>query len=170
MDPALPPDLPREWLIFFSGGLRASWWDCFTEPGWRHVCAAAYYPSAGHWVFYDVSRRGTDIVLLAGEDANYRLGCLVAVSSAILRMRSRKDRTASPAVFYCTSAITALLGVRCRPVTPRGLYRQLLRMGAEPVEVPIERDCQPLQDAEAAGRGSEGGGDAQRGGAALRAR
>jgi hypothetical protein len=154
-------DIDREWLIFFGDGPRAAWWDCLTKPGFRHVCAASYYASIGAWVFYDVSRKGTDIRVIPEEKAGPFFAAWVHVSAAILRMRSRKDRTAVPSFFYCVGAMKALLGIRSSALLPEGLFHDLLRKGAEIVEIPDRvSHHQPVQPLEPSAGGPAVGGHA----------
>jgi hypothetical protein len=142
--PARP--IPRLWLVFFSecGG---AWWTRALRPGWRHVCAAAWFDDQERWVVFDPSRYG--IVVQVFRPEQFDLDGLLRSSTAVLRVGARFDRLNMPPWFFCVGAVKALLGIRSRALVPLGLYRDLLARGAEIVEVP-ESDGRAIQAATAA--------------------
>lgn len=156
----------RAWLVFFGEGARVSWWDVFTAPGFRHVSAAGYDVEASVWVFVDPARSRMAVDVVADEaEADRRLGAIALAARHCLRMAPREERRLSPAMFGCVGAMKALLGVRCRALSPRGLYRHLADIGAEPVEVP-RVDVQSAEGAAPpAGRSIDRGDEAAAAGA-----
>jgi hypothetical protein len=128
-----PPPL---WMIFFWDGPRLGWWDVFTRPGFRHVGAAAWFPSQERWVFYDVSREGTEISVLREEESEEKFCAWVGAASHILRMPGPAGKVSVPSCFYCVGAMKSLLGIKGRALVPQQLHAHLLRIGAEVVEMP----------------------------------
>lgn len=126
----------RLWLVFFGEAKGMAWWAYLCRPGFRHVRAAAWYDREQRWVFFDPARRGTGIALYTAEEFGPRFTELLENSTAVLRVASRFDRTITPPVWHCVGSIKALLGVRSCALSPFGLFRHLLRTGAETVEVP----------------------------------
>lgn len=131
--------LPRLWLVFFSDAHEGSWWRAFLRRGFGHVSAAAWYADAQRWVWFNPTWRGLVIEAAEAEAFGPRFEQLVSSASAILRVRSRYERTGLPAAFWCVGAVKALLGISSRALSPYGLYRHLLARGAEIVEAPARR-------------------------------
>jgi len=156
--PAEPP--PRMWLVFFGEADGAWWWTRFLRPGFRHVCAAAWYPGQDRWVYFNPAGRGTVIEVASDTEFGPRFEHLVRTSAAILRVRGAQNRNGHPAAFFCVGAIKALLGVRSCALGPFGLYRHLLVRGAEIVARP-EDDLgfSVSRPPAAAGRTDRGPGD-----------
>jgi hypothetical protein len=98
------------------------------------VTAAAYYVSEERWVFYDPAFCGTRIEIFTHDEFAPVLGSMME-RATVLRVASRFDRNSTPAAWHCVGAIKALLGLRSCALSPSGLFRDLLRHGAEPVEV-----------------------------------
>lgn len=120
----------REWLVFFADGERFAWWDIWTRPGFRHVLAAGYDAEAERWVIFDPRATGTTILLVGQDEAGAKLADLIEASAGrVLRFAPRARRMFQPVAGGCVGAVAALLGVR-GALSPSGLHRQLLRMGA----------------------------------------
>jgi hypothetical protein len=126
----------RLWLVFFDDGTGRPWWSWFLRPGFRHVCAAAWYADERRWVYFNPSRRGLVIEILDEEEFGPRFELLLSSCTAALRFASRFERQHAPALWHCVGAIKALLGVRSCALAPHGLYRDLVAKGAEIIEVP----------------------------------
>ena len=124
------------WLVFF-GPAPPGWWSWCLDARFQHVAAAGYDYDTDTWAFVDPGRAGTMIELARGPAADHRLGAMAhAAAPHVLRVRARACRRIAPPMLSCTAAIKALLGLRSRALVPAGLYRDLLRQGAEIVEVP----------------------------------
>lgn len=136
--PSVNPDLPidRLWLVFFTEAEGAPWWSRFLAPGFRHVVAAAWFDDQQRWVLIDPTRRGTVVLIYRQDQFGGRFQQLMESSSVVLRVSSTLSRSATPFGWWCTGAIKALLGIRCRALSPRGLCRHLLRNGAVRLPVP----------------------------------
>lgn len=155
--------ISRMWLVFFGEGTEPAWWARFFAPGYRHVRAAAYFGEAGRWVLFDPTRRGTVVEVLTESEFEPWLARWLGSSVLVLRVTSRFDRGSTPATWHCVGAIKALLGVRSRALSPRGLAAYLLAHGAE-VVAPVEPALvQPVQHAEPASGGPISGRAAQAG-------
>lgn len=148
--PKANPDLPidRLWLVFFGDAEGEPWWSWFLAPGYRHVAACAWFAEQERWVYFNPTRRGTVILLYRADEFGGRFQQLVNSSSCVLRVRSTMARSTTPFGWWCTGAVKALLGVRCRALSVRGLRDHLLRHGAEVVHMPgsePEHHGEPVQ-------------------------
>jgi hypothetical protein len=128
--------IDRLWLVFFSEAKDDPWWSRLLAPGYRHVAACAWFDDQQRWVYYNPTRRGTVILLYREEEFGGRFTQLMNDSSCCLRVRGGLARSATPFGWWCTGAIKALLGVRSRALSVKGLHDHLLRHGAEVVEMP----------------------------------
>lgn len=126
----------RLWLVFF-GEAEGAWWTRLLKPGFRHVCAAAWYADRRHWVYFDPAMPGTSIRLLTEDEWNGPFATLLA-STRIVRFKGRYDRRRPPARWWCVGAIKSLLGIESRAFTPYQLYRDLLRQGGEEASLCVE--------------------------------
>lgn len=123
---------PDEWFLCFLGTERHHWFDRFTKKGFRHVCAFAYLPLTGCWVFYDVNIFRTVISVSGGEDADRRIGGLARLGKILRVKPGAGGRWWSRLGFWCVPAMKHLIGSRSSALTPYGLYRDLLEQGSEP--------------------------------------
>lgn len=123
----------RLWLVFFTEPTGAAWWARVLRPGFRHCYALSWYADQERWVEFNPSRTGTVIRLWREEEIAPRLARLLDEASVVLRVASRSNRLNAPLFAFCTAEVKALLGVRSWAWTPFGLYRVLLRRGAEVV-------------------------------------
>lgn len=110
----------RLWLVFFS-------------KNFGHVSAASFYADQNRWVYVDAVRTALVVEVAEPDEFGGRLQQLINDSEAILRFPAAADRKRAPFSFFCVGAVKSLLGIRCCALWPRGLYRHLLRMGAERV-------------------------------------
>jgi hypothetical protein len=134
--------LPRQWLVFFRDGDAVHWWARPLRPGFRHVCAAAWYESAQRWVFFNPVGKGLQVEIETDEVFGHRFAELLEGSTVVLRTHSRFGRRAMPAAAFCVGSVKALLGFRGRALFPAGLYRDLVADGAEIVwRRPHEAAC-----------------------------
>lgn len=125
----------RMWLIFFGNSVP-TFWSRMLRPGFRHVCAAAYFDDQERWVYVDACRAGTVVEVLRPDEFGPRFQQLLCDSHAVLRIGAQFGRTRAPVSFFCVGGIKGLLGVRCWAATPYGLFQALLALGAEKVEPP----------------------------------
>lgn len=126
--------LRRRWLIFFSEGDAPAWWKCWFARGFRHVCAMAWFADQERWVYFNPGWRSTGIVVGRAAELDALHADLMARATAVLAFPSSEGRSFAPPTFFCVGAIKALLGLRSRALCPFGLYRDLLRRGAEVVD------------------------------------
>lgn len=124
---------PRLWLIFFGDTQRRAWWANVLRPGFRHIVAVSWYAAEERWVYFDPALTGTSIRIFTAEQGPAMIDALLAQSSAVLRVATRRDRGNAPLFAFCVGQIKALLGLRSWAFTPHGLYRDLRARGAEPV-------------------------------------
>lgn len=133
-DPNLVID--RQWLVFFGEADGSPWWARLQPHGYRHVAACAWFADQERWIYFNPTRRGTVILIYRDEEFGGRFQQLLDSSSLVLRVIARQSRRSTPFGWWCTGAIKALLGVRCRALGPKGLRDHLLRHGAEVVSMP----------------------------------
>lgn len=136
--PRQDPDviIDRQWLVFFGEAEGAPWWSRLCAPGYRHVAACAWFDAQQRWVYFNPTARGTVILLYREEEFGGRFTQLMNSSSCVLRVRSTLSRSSTPFGWWCTGAVKALLGIRCRALRPIALRDHLLRHGAEVVQMP----------------------------------
>jgi hypothetical protein len=156
--PRRNPDavIDRLWLVFFGEGEGGSWWEWVTAPGYRHITACAWFAEQERWVYFNPTRRGTVILLYRDNEFGARFEHLLTTSSCVLRVRATQTRTSTPFGWWCTGAIKALLGTRCRALSPRALRDHLLRHGAEQVGTARSNDGEPVRTRPAAAAGAAG--------------
>lgn len=137
----LPPARIREWVVFFCDGGRYSWWDVFTRKGMRHIVIAGCDAGRRLWVVIDPGRQAMQFEIFGWGDPaiDRRLGELLRASDyTYLRVKAGDERQRMPAMFGCVGAAKALLGLNSRALRPSGLFRDLVRHGAEIVRVEPE--------------------------------
>lgn len=136
------PPTSRLWLLCFYDGETPTWWQKILKPGFRHVCACCYFADIGMWVYYNPTRRGTEIQVARPDDFAGRWAQLARDCAAILRFPSQADRNATPLSWWCVGAMKALLGIRSGALSPYQLYRDLRAHGAEEVDLEHFRHSQ----------------------------
>lgn len=159
---AVKPEVRRRlWLLFFSSADPSRWYARFLRKGFGHVQAAAWYDDVERWVHVNATHVGLVVDVHLPEAFDGRLAQLLRDSHVILRVPGAADRRVPQASWYCVGAVKALLGINSSALFPHGLYRHLLRNGAEVVEIP-DGNFQTVATGAAEGR-SGGYGDAQSG-------
>lgn len=123
-------------MVFFGQAEKPGAMTWFLRDGFRHVAAAAWFDKTRRWVFFDPARNGTQIVVLDNATGLVKLERWMACSSAILAVVSNPVRNRPPPFAYCVGHVKALLGLRSRALSPRGLFQHLVRHGAEILRAP----------------------------------
>lgn len=139
----------RRWIVCFGDSVP-TFWSRMLRPGFRHCCAASYFADQKRWVYVDPCRSGTVVEVLRPDEFAGRFQHLMANSSHVLSIAARRERKRTAAVWYCVGALKGLLGLKSGALSPWGLYRDLIRAGAEKVEKP---DVRIVGSAECAPRG-----------------
>lgn len=118
-----------DWLVIFHTDCL-HWWFRMIPGRYKHVSAFGWSAGLRAWLFYDVSWRGTKMVLLPeGKTADDRIADW-SRSASVLRFQARDYQPFVPKLLTCVSAMTHLLGVRGAVQTPVGLWKLLLSEGA----------------------------------------
>lgn len=127
---------PSRWLIIFNREAAGRWQSLVAMGRYKHVRAMGYVPGVRHWLCYDVTFRGTQIVVVRdGSDEFRAMFDDWTADADILWMDARPaGRARFPPVFLCTTSIKHLLGLRCSALRPDALYRHCLANGAEPLD------------------------------------
>ncbi|MFP4004582.1 MAG: hypothetical protein ACLFV8_12460 [Alphaproteobacteria bacterium] len=132
----LPINIYRWHVAFWHWQRRRHWLHRFARGRYKHVSALGYSARCGCWVLYEPGTDGTRIRLvqhdksfLATLEAHRRFADLLALT---VNPAQRYDHMPWRPGQYCVPAIIRLLGVKSGAVTPTGLYRDLVRMGATP--------------------------------------
>lgn len=128
---------PETWVLVFNRE-ASTWWASWLALGrYKHVRAYAYVPFLHVWVFYDVHLGGTDIFLAAdGAPAHSVMAHWNENADLVSFKRMSIDIQPSPIFGFCVPAIKRLVGLKCVAMRPDALYRQCLRHGGIPFEVP----------------------------------
>ena len=119
------------WYIGFTARPRKHWFDVFTSKNFRHVLALSYDPACEVWLYYDVGLNGTYIDSF--PKGSPVIAALIAEVPRWLKTNVRQ--TLYPRGlwrFYCVPAIKSLVGLKSCALTPKGLYRDLVKAGAIP--------------------------------------
>lgn len=126
------------WYIGFLGDhpdRPKAWHDIFTCPDFRHCMVLGYDPYLRIWVMYDPLTTGTRIEVFDIDDKS--LNIIIAFITEHGRwLKTDPGSAVFPAGqwrLYCVPAIKHLLGIKSSALTPKGLYRDLLKAGAQPV-------------------------------------
>jgi hypothetical protein len=133
---ALPINIYRWHVAFWHWQPRRTWLQRFAWGKYLHVSALGYSARCNVWVIYEPNTDGTrlrlvknDASFLAMRDQTKRLADVLALT---VNPQARYDHVPWRPGHYCVPAIIRLLGVRSGAVTPSGLYRHLVSMGAKP--------------------------------------
>lgn len=126
-----------QWYVGFIGdhqGRPARWFDIFTDKNFRHVLAIGYDPMLKVWVYYDPNIYSTHVQVYDPDDENLNsLIYFVKTNGAWLRVKPRnKACLFGRWRHYCVPAVKHLVGSASSALTPKGLYRDLVREGAKP--------------------------------------
>ncbi len=131
----IPPAIePPTWYVVFGQDSRAFWLDKILHPGFRHVMVFGWVPGRNLWLVYDVSLGRTTVGVVGKAEIEQWIGW-ARTRGHVLAWRNKRVRREVRwrAGFWCVPAIKHLLGLRCVALTPRQLYRWMLRNGAERV-------------------------------------
>jgi hypothetical protein len=160
LEPIRPPiQLRRSWLIFFSEG-EPGFWRFFTRRGFRHVDAAAYFADQDRWVFIIPERKRLVVEVKRPDEAGHRLAHMRNNATAAVRFNGQEARRFAPIGVGCVGIVKGMLGIKSRALVPFQLYADLLRQGAEVIDVPIFHAGTPT--------GRPGSSETARGGGATR--
>lgn len=124
-----------EWFVGFGEfEPPKSWYHVFTEPGWRH-CFCFGRSSQGLWIVYDPLSAHARMAVLPNDEAimDY-VHVWRSIGTRFLRFESQRVHLfARLRPIYCVTCVKHVLGIRGFALTPRQLYRLLIRRGAVPV-------------------------------------
>lgn len=126
------------WYIGFVGdfeGRPKRWHDFFTHKQFRHVFAMGFEPRLNCYVVYEPHTFGTTIEVIPADDQTIsQLIFTISQCGHWLKVK------AQPGQFFfgqpwlsCVTAIKHLVGLRSCALRPKGLYRDLVRAGAQKV-------------------------------------
>ena len=123
---------PDYWYVAFVKRNRTHWIDWLLPAGFRHVFAMGYVIETGYWLVYDVRLDATNIDVLEGQALDQLLAwCwqegIVLRADCVPRSPQKHLRFG----FWCVPAIKHLLGLKSCALTPRALYRHLVKIGCE---------------------------------------
>ena len=127
----LPTDgagAPQRWLIVFR---RSGWW--FVPGRYKHARAFAFVPECDTYIFYDVGWGTTQIFLARGRGARAAMLQWTRDADVLAFAPRQVGARKLQFAFCCTTALRHLLGLPGGTLRPDGLYRDLLRHGAEVV-------------------------------------
>lgn len=115
-----------------------SWYHVFTQPGWRHCFCFGCTPD-GIWIVYDPLSARAQIGATDGETMERFVRAWKAQGTKFLRFAGNRTHLfARLRPIYCVTCVKHVLGIRGFALTPRQLYRLLVRQGAEPAFEGVE--------------------------------
>ena len=125
------------WYIGFTGdyeGRPRAWHDIFTDKEFRHCLVIGFCPLNRVWIYYDPLTTGTTLEVFNSADRAIDLIVLhVCENGKWLKVQPSNNLfKLGQWRMYCVPAIKHLLGFRSCALTPRGLYRDLVKAGATP--------------------------------------
>ncbi len=124
---------PPYWYVAFHRRPRLYWFDWLVWGNdFRHVSVFGHVPESDAWVWASCTRHGVVIEAVPGPAVAGRLAA-AAASGPVLRVAKGEASPASWPPLYCVSFVCRVLNVPLRALTPYGLFRQLLRNGAQRV-------------------------------------
>lgn len=131
----LPITIHRWHVAFWKWQRRWHWIHLFARGPYRHVSAFGYSARCNVWVLYEPGTDGTRIRLVRHDESFLGLLDAHKKHADILTVTvsgKRPDHMPWRPGQYCVPAIIRLLGLRSGAVTPTGLYRHLVSIGAKP--------------------------------------
>lgn len=133
----LPIRILRWHVAFWRMPHRRRWHHMLAPGPYKHVSAFGYSARCNVWVFYNPAGNGERIEVCA-NDATF-LDLLDSIKEradlVTLTLGAPRPHPAWRPGVYCVPQIVRLLGVRSSALTPRGLYRDLVRAGARQPEL-----------------------------------
>lgn len=122
------------WLVAFVPAPNRFLWRLFAGRGAFAHCIALRWVGGHAWLCVDPTAWGLNVRLIE-EDSAFEVIELAKAHGHLLRVRSRRRRLRwwPPFLFSCSGVIVLLLGLDHNIWTPRGLYRHLMRDGAEEI-------------------------------------
>jgi len=122
---------PQFWMVFFGPGANPGRFARWLSPRWQHVCCASFQPDKDLWLYVNPARDRTYVLAMTPTEFNAHFGHLLNTSTAILEFPVEEDRRFSPTWASCVGMVKGIMGIRAWAFTPYGLYRDLLKRGAE---------------------------------------
>lgn len=126
------------WYVGFNGdynGREKRWWDIFTCNEFRHCMLLGYDPQLGVWLYYDPTMNGAAVEIFCQDDPSIDMIIQhFAVNGKWLKVKPQKHLFVTGLWrLYCVTAVKHILGIKSSALTPKGLYRDLVKAGATPV-------------------------------------
>jgi hypothetical protein len=122
---------PVEWLVCFPTGPRLFWFDWLARRRMKHVVIFGYVAETNVWIHYNVNYFRTIVEMMPPCVEVDTLLRAYQRMGPMLRVRpGTHHRFASHFFFYCVTAAKHLLAVKSGALTPYGLYRDLVALGA----------------------------------------
>jgi len=122
----IPPNIQLGWRE------RLVWWalHAFLRPGFRHCMVLQPFTlgQSGGWLHVNPLSNGIDISICPARAAEAVLEQVrQGKGFAVWTHPVRETRVLGGDLLTCVSVVKAVLGLRCRALTPYGLYRHLKR-------------------------------------------
>lgn len=121
------------WNAVFMDRPVLRWWDVFTTPGFRHVCAFGYSPDRGVWIVVDPGLGLMTIHVLNDAGFDKWFDARRALVTDILQMKAAPNAEMRNRFGHsCVTAIKQLIGLNSGAFTPKALHRHMTGKGAKP--------------------------------------
>lgn len=121
------------WYVMFSGDTkRRNLIDWISPLDFLHVNTFCYDARAGRWLIYDVNRGGVALKAATSEEMDMWIGAMRSVGARILKVEwKERQRIPLQIGMWCVVAVRYAIGCKSLAIRPIGLYRDLLKQGAQ---------------------------------------
>jgi len=134
------------------------WWRPFTRRHFRHCFAIGYRAETDAYVLLDCLISGLQCYPITEREVDAIWTTVEITKGSIVKMWPNPSCVYRPRMFmYCVSALKHALGIRSISLTPKGLYRDLIKRGGETIMFKGEFDGRNIQQSE----GTEGRSERQ---------
>ena len=128
----LEPEEINVWFLAFFTRCGSEFFNRWVPGKYKHVSAFAFSPSTKTWVWYDVSLKGTKIMLLPPGWQSDEILAFMTREADILRVERGKVPSVGMRLgFWCVPAVKHLIWSNCSALIPSTLWRYCLKDGAK---------------------------------------
>ena len=118
------------WIVAFIARPRRFWWDWLYRGPWRHVVAYRYDPRSGWWLAVDWNQVDLQVCSFTRDEVAGLWVQHVDDGGVLVRWDGPQPGTGGfRGLAFCVPVVGHALGLRARPLTPRGLLSALRAAG-----------------------------------------
>lgn len=121
------------WYVMFSGDAKRNHLIDWISPiDFLHVNTFCYDVRAERWIVYDVNRGGVAVKALTSSEMDWWIAAMRSVGARILKVAWQPAKRWPLQIgMWCVVAVRYAIGCKSLAIRPIGLYRDLLKQGAE---------------------------------------